>query len=58
MIELFVHKDLVDNKIVETKINYTVIIKDNKVENIFNETGFSIEKNSFIFKYFSKRFNK
>lgn len=36
-----------------TIYNYTLIFKDNVIENVFNEYGYSIEKSSECFKYFA-----
>lgn len=43
----------------EQTLFYTVVTnKNNIVTNVFNKKGYSVNKNSECFEYFSKQFNK
>jgi hypothetical protein len=62
--ETYTHKDVIDGKVVETKVNYA--IKTGETGNVVNVYSWSkeykdyynsVEKNSFIFEYFKNKFN-
>jgi hypothetical protein len=40
------------------KVKYSIVLKNDKVKNVFNEYNNSVEKNSEVFEYYSNYFNK
>lgn len=56
--ETYEYNDMVNGKSQKTSVNYNICIRDGKVEFVYNELGSQVEKKSFIFEYFSNKFNK